>query len=128
MLERGQEVVRTNPMVQCHANPLYDSHRRMSGMGRDRVETTTGVREIVCRRWLLIDFDIQRPVGISSTEAEHEAALAKASGPLRHSRSNSAGRSRCAQTAGMARICCIGSSCPRKMAGSWSAEGTRRDR
>ena len=39
---------------------------------------TTPDSEIVCRRWLLVDCDAVRPSGISSTEQEHSAALAKA--------------------------------------------------
>ncbi|MDR0418333.1 MAG: hypothetical protein LBH08_02780 [Puniceicoccales bacterium] len=38
----------------------------------------TGDGDILRRRWLLIDCDAVRPAGISSTDAEHEAALAKA--------------------------------------------------
>src|SRR5207247_1842544 len=34
--------------------------------------------DILKRRWLLIDFDPVRPTGISSTDAEHEAALKRA--------------------------------------------------
>jgi hypothetical protein len=41
-------------------------------------ESTTADSDIVCRRWLLIDCDAVRKAKISSTDAEHEAALAKA--------------------------------------------------
>lgn len=41
-------------------------------------ESTTADSDIVRRRWLLIDCDAVRKAKISSTDAEHEAALAKA--------------------------------------------------
>jgi hypothetical protein len=48
----------------------------------NRVETwvkhTTTDADVVRRRWLLLDFDPVRPSGISSTDAEHEAALERA--------------------------------------------------
>jgi hypothetical protein len=34
--------------------------------------------DVVARRWLLVDIDAIRPAGISSTDAEHDAAIAKA--------------------------------------------------
>lgn len=40
--------------------------------------TTTSDGNIIRRRYLLIDCDVARPAGISSTDAEHEASLAKA--------------------------------------------------
>jgi Domain of unknown function (DUF927) len=39
---------------------------------------TTTDDDILCRRWLPIDFDPKRPAGISSTETEHSAALNRA--------------------------------------------------
>jgi len=39
------------------------------------VENTTSDADILCRRWLLVDLDPKRPAGISSTDAEHVAAL-----------------------------------------------------
>ena len=39
---------------------------------------TTADADIVCRRWLLIDCDAVRPSGVSSSDSEHDAALAKA--------------------------------------------------
>jgi hypothetical protein len=45
---------------------------------RERVTGATKNSDIVRRRWLLMDFDPVRPTGISSTEAEHEAALNRA--------------------------------------------------
>jgi hypothetical protein len=42
-------------------------------VGRD--EPTTDDRAILRRRWLPIDLDFDRPKGISTTDAEHQAAL-----------------------------------------------------
>jgi hypothetical protein len=39
---------------------------------------TTSDADIVARRWLPLDFDPVRPAGISSTDAEHNAALERA--------------------------------------------------
>lgn len=39
---------------------------------------TSSDSDIACRRWLLIDCDAERPSGVSSSDSEHEAALAKA--------------------------------------------------
>ena len=41
-------------------------------------EPTTADSEVLARRWLLIDCDPKRASGVSSTEAEHDSALAKA--------------------------------------------------
>lgn len=41
-------------------------------------ESTTADSDIIRRRWLLVDCDAVRKAKISSTDAEHEAALAKA--------------------------------------------------
>lgn len=43
-----------------------------------RAKTTTSDADILRRRWLLFDFDPKRPAGISATDAEHNAALARA--------------------------------------------------
>nr|WP_218133266.1 hypothetical protein [Methanofollis tationis] len=43
-----------------------------------RSDPTTADADIVRRRWLPVDLDPVRPSGVSSTGAEHEAALAKA--------------------------------------------------
>lgn len=39
------------------------------------VENTTTDGDIIRRRWLLVDLDPKRPAGISSSNAEHDAAL-----------------------------------------------------
>lgn len=43
-----------------------------------RAKHTTSDAEITARRWLLLDFDPVRPAGISSSDAEHTAALERA--------------------------------------------------
>ena len=45
---------------------------------RERAELTTADSEIASRRWLHIDLDPVRPAGISSSDDEHEASLARA--------------------------------------------------
>ena len=44
----------------------------------DDRESTTSDNDVTARHWLLIDADPVRPTGISSSNPEHEAALAKA--------------------------------------------------
>lgn len=44
----------------------------------ERAKTTTGDADVLRRRWLLIDLDVRRPAGISSTDNEHAAALTRA--------------------------------------------------
>jgi hypothetical protein len=41
-------------------------------------QTTTADADVLRRRWLLLDFDPVRPAGVSSTGAEHRAALQRA--------------------------------------------------
>lgn len=53
------------------------SSNRLRGI-EYRSQSTTTDADILCRRWLLIDCDAVRPSGISSSSAEHAAALAKA--------------------------------------------------
>ena len=53
------------------------SSNRLRGI-EYRSQSTTTDADILCRRWLLIDCDAVRPSGISSSGAEHAAALAKA--------------------------------------------------
>lgn len=54
---------------------LARSANRLQVAKRD---TTTSDKDILSRRWLLIDCDPKRPSGISASEAEHDAALYKA--------------------------------------------------
>jgi hypothetical protein len=54
-----------NPALKCRADRLK------------KARATTRDDDIVCLRWLYLDFDPQRPDGISSTEEERQAALAR---------------------------------------------------
>lgn len=67
------------PGVYLTLNPVTPAllaryHNRLA----PHADHTTGDAEIVRRRWLLLDFDPVRPAGISSSDAEHEAALERA--------------------------------------------------
>jgi hypothetical protein len=67
------------PAVYFTLNPvmpelLARANNRVKGF----VRTTTNDDDIRCRRWLGLDFDAVRPTGISSSDAEHEAALCRA--------------------------------------------------
>lgn len=57
-------------------NPIED---RCFARSMDRLttglKTTTNDEDVVERRWLLVDIDVQRPAGLSSTDEEHELAL-----------------------------------------------------
>lgn len=54
---------------------LARAKNRIRSVGR---EPTTTDADIRCRRWLPVDCDAERPAGISSDAAEHEAAQEKA--------------------------------------------------
>lgn len=54
---------------------LARSYNRLQPAARN---CATGDKDILRRRWLLIDCDPDRPSGISANDSEHEAALAKA--------------------------------------------------
>jgi hypothetical protein len=61
-------------------NPvLPDLLARSANHIKPWAQTTTLDPEIVRRRWLLLDIDPRRPANISSSDAEHTAALNKAS-------------------------------------------------
>lgn len=51
---------------------------RANNRGQDYATSTTADNDIERRRWLYLDFDPVRPSGISSTDAEHEAAIERA--------------------------------------------------
>lgn len=53
---------------------LARSYNRITEWAQD----TTMDPHVERRKWILIDFDAKRPTGISSNEAEHQAAIAKA--------------------------------------------------
>jgi len=54
---------------------LARAHNRIRQVQK---ESTTSDADIIARRWMLIDVDPMRPAGISSTDSEHQAALAVA--------------------------------------------------
>jgi hypothetical protein len=57
----------------CHIALLARHEKNKLHYG---VKATTGDKDIVRRRWLLIDFDPKRPAGVSATSAEVHAAEA----------------------------------------------------
>lgn len=64
------------PAVYLTLNPVIpDLIARSANEVLDRSEVTTKDHEIVRRRLLLVDCDPIRPTGISSSDAEHEAAI-----------------------------------------------------
>jgi len=67
------------PAIYATLNPVVPVllARAANRIERHAKVTTSG-KDIVCRRNLLIDPDPVRPTGISSTDAEHEAALERA--------------------------------------------------
>ena len=67
------------PSVYVTLNPVNPSLvARAANRIRQRVKTTTGDKDIISRRWLLLDLDAVRPAEISSTDSEHAAALERA--------------------------------------------------
>lgn len=67
------------PAVYITINPVKpDLLARATNRIQKRATSTTADHEILTRRRLLIDFDPVRPAGISSTDEEHAAALARA--------------------------------------------------
>jgi hypothetical protein len=58
----------------CNAALLARAANRL----KPRVKTTTSDTDILQRYWLPLDFDPERPADISSTDAEHTAALQRA--------------------------------------------------
>jgi len=82
---RFAEVLDTDPSVHgCYVtlnvvNPALLARRaNRIKMHLTRSDATTSDADIIRRRWLPIDIDPLRPSGVSSTDAEHELALAKA--------------------------------------------------
>ena len=51
---------------------------RSSNHVKDYAKQTTSDKDVLRRRWLFIDFDPVRPAGISSSDAEHQAAIERA--------------------------------------------------
>ena len=67
------------PAVYFTLNPVNPALlSRAKNRSKFYMKETTTDKDIVCRRWLPLDFDPVRPAGISSTDTEHASALAKA--------------------------------------------------
>lgn len=65
--------------VYLTLNPvLPDLLARAYNLAEPFAEHTTRDKEVLRRRWFLVDFDPLRPAGISSTDREHQAALLRA--------------------------------------------------
>jgi hypothetical protein len=69
---------REAPGIYVNLNPINTA---LLARSRNRAapycDTTTADSDVIARRWLPIDCDPVRPSGIPSTDAEHEAALAR---------------------------------------------------
>jgi hypothetical protein len=75
----GAELSGTVSAVYVTLNPVKRALlARTVNRVKPYAKITTADADILERRWLLFDFDPQRPAGISSTDAEHAAALAAA--------------------------------------------------
>ncbi|MFN3649734.1 MAG: hypothetical protein ACK47B_09135 [Armatimonadota bacterium] len=65
--------------VYVTLNPVReDLLARACNRAKGYSKHTTADKDILRRRWLLVDFDAVRPAGISSNDEEHEAALERA--------------------------------------------------
>jgi hypothetical protein len=69
---------RAESVYFCLNPALRDLLARACNRAECYAKHTTGDKDILRRRWLLIDFDPERPAGISSTDAEHQAAIQRA--------------------------------------------------
>jgi hypothetical protein len=67
------------PGIYVTLNPVNpDLYARAAERAVRYAKHTTSDKDIVRRRWLPIDFDPDRPSGVSSTDEEHDAALERA--------------------------------------------------
>jgi predicted P-loop ATPase len=79
MAARAVEWSGQAPAVYCTLNPCNPALlARSENRTKFYMKETTKDADIICRRWLPLDFDPVMPAGISSTDAEHASALAKA--------------------------------------------------
>jgi len=61
--------------VYCTLNPVNPAlHARAYNRAQTYAKATTADKDILLRRWLLVDADPVRPAGVSSTDAEKRAA------------------------------------------------------
>jgi hypothetical protein len=74
------KLLRTVEGVYVTLNPVTPAllARRTNRVALARPGEGTSDRDVLCRRWLPVDLDPVRPSGISSTDQEHAAALARA--------------------------------------------------
>ncbi|MFE8696507.1 hypothetical protein ACFYKT_09180 [Cytobacillus sp. FJAT-53684] len=77
--EDAEEYDGNVPAIYFTLNPVKpDLFSRAANRSVQRAKQTTTDADIECRRWFPIDFDPERPKGISSTDEEHQAAHAMA--------------------------------------------------
>ena len=63
------------PGIYVTINPVDPSLlARASNRLQEWAKATSGDKDVVCRRWILIDVDFHRPTGISATDEELKAA------------------------------------------------------
>jgi hypothetical protein len=76
-IQAGADVNGNGPGVYVTINPVDPVlFARACNRIRPRATETTSDRDVARRYWILLDFDPIRAAGISSTDAEHAAALA----------------------------------------------------
>ena len=79
LAQAAQSLSGKAPAVYMTLNPVNpELLARAANRVKPYARETTADRDIVRRRWLPVDFDAVRPAGISTTDAEHEAALSRA--------------------------------------------------
>jgi hypothetical protein len=79
MASKATALSGTVPGVYATLNPInLDLLARRVNRFEFWAKDSTTDENILSRRWLPMDFDPVRPAGISSTDAEHEAALTRA--------------------------------------------------
>jgi hypothetical protein len=79
LLKEIQRIDGKVPAVYLTLNPVNPALlARSKNRLKPYAKQTTSDTDIIRRRWLPIDFDPVRPAGISSTNEEHNAAIARA--------------------------------------------------
>jgi hypothetical protein len=75
LLARAAAAFDGQPNIYLTLNPLAPALlARVANRIKPAQRNTTADPDIIERRWLLVDIDPKRPAGISSTDAEREAA------------------------------------------------------
>jgi hypothetical protein len=99
------------PALYVTLNPVNPSLlARAANRIRQRVKRTTADKDIAALPWLLIDCDAVRPAEISSTDAEHDAALERAR-QIRSELGEEGWPAPILADSATARICCTASTC-----------------